>query len=104
MGSYQIDLVPERLRGEMAQFDILDMMAKRLLSKVNVSMRVMLVKWKLQVLKNLQCLMSTCMSVSLLKTSIKDGDVIAANTVLSHEIMVKIAEGGVKQFNILFHQ
>ncbi|MCP5773735.1 DNA-directed RNA polymerase subunit beta, partial [Klebsiella pneumoniae] len=24
MGSYQIDLVPERLRGEMAQFDILD--------------------------------------------------------------------------------
>ena len=27
---------------------------------------------------------------------------IAANTVLSHEIMVKIAEGGVKQFNILF--
>ena len=27
---------------------------------------------------------------------------IAANTVLSHEIMVKLAEGGVKQFNILF--
>ena len=24
MGSYQIDLVPDRLRGEMAQFDILD--------------------------------------------------------------------------------
>ncbi len=24
MGSYQIDLVPERLRGEMAQFDITD--------------------------------------------------------------------------------
>ncbi len=33
---------------------------------------------------------------------LKDGDVIAANTLLSHEIMVKLAEGGVKQFNILF--
>ncbi|MCH5142017.1 hypothetical protein JMU72_14545, partial [Mammaliicoccus sciuri] len=34
--------------------------------------------------------------------ALRDGEVIAANSVLSHEIMVKLAEGGVKQFNVLF--
>ena len=34
--------------------------------------------------------------------TLRDGEVIAANTLLSHEVMVKLAEGGVKQFNILF--
>ncbi len=67
-------------------------MARQLLSKVNVSMRVMYVKWKLQVLKNLQCLIEYLYErITAEDIPLKDGDVIAANTVLSHEIMVKIA-------------
>ncbi len=49
MGSYQIDLVPERLRGEMAQFDITDNEGKVIVEQGNVLTRAMYVKWKLQV-------------------------------------------------------
>lgn len=103
MGSYQIDLVPERLRGEMAQFDIADKDGKVIVEqgkRINARhVRQMEASGleKLSVPDEYLYERITAEDIPL-----KDGDVIAANTVLSHEIMVKIAEGGVKQFNILF--
>ena len=103
MGSYQIDLVPERLRGEMAQFDIADNDGKVIVEqgkRINARhVRQMEAAGltKLAVPDEYLYERITAEDISL-----RDGDVIAANTVLSHEIMVKIAEGGVKQFNILY--
>ncbi|MFB0984063.1 MAG: DNA-directed RNA polymerase subunit beta, partial [Acinetobacter towneri] len=103
MGSYQIDLVPERLRGEMAQFDITDADGKVIVEqgkRINARhVRQMEAAGleKLSVPDEYLYERITAEDIQL-----KDGDVIAANTLLSHEIMVKLAEGGVKQFNILF--
>ena len=103
MGSYQIDLVPERLRGEMAQFDITDTDGKVIVEqgkRINARhVRQMEAAGleKLSVPDEYLYERITAEDIQL-----KDGDVIAANTLLSHEIMVKLAEGGVKQFNILF--
>ncbi|RKG36564.1 DNA-directed RNA polymerase subunit beta [Acinetobacter rongchengensis] len=103
MGSYQIDLVPERLRGEMAQFDIADNDGKVIVEqgkRINARhVRQMEAAGltKLPVPDEYLYERITAEDITL-----RDGEVIAANTVLSHEIMVKIAEGGVKQFNILF--
>ncbi|MFC6051323.1 DNA-directed RNA polymerase subunit beta [Acinetobacter sp. Ac_877] len=103
MGSYQIDLVPERLRGEMAQFDILDADGKAI---VEQGKRI-----NARHVRQMEAAGLTKLSVpdeylyeriTAENITLRDGDVIAANTVLSHEIMVKLAEGGVKQFNILF--
>ena len=103
MGSYQIDLVPDRLRGEMAQFDILDNDGKAIVEqgkRINARhVRQMEAAnlAKLSVPDEYLYERITAEDITL-----KSGDVIPANTVLSHEIMVKLAEGGVKQFNILF--
>ena len=103
MGSYQIDLVPERLRGEMAQFDIVDNDGKTIVEqgkRINARhVRQMEAAGleKLSVPDEYLYERITAEDIPL-----KDGDVIAANTLLSHEVMVKLAEGGVKQFNILF--
>ena len=101
--SYQIDLVPDRLRGEMAQFDIAGEDGKviveqgkrinarhvRQMEAANLS--------KLAVPDEYLYERITAEDISL-----KDGEVLPANTVISHDILVKIAEAGVKQFNILF--
>ncbi|TCB82118.1 DNA-directed RNA polymerase subunit beta [Acinetobacter sp. ANC 4173] len=103
MGSYQIDLVPERLRGEMAQFDITDNDGKVIVEqgkRINARhVRQMEASGltKLSVPDEYLYERITAEDITL-----RDGDVIAANTLLSHEIMVKLAEGGVKQFNMLF--
>ncbi|USE83031.1 DNA-directed RNA polymerase subunit beta [Acinetobacter tibetensis] len=103
MGSYQIDLVPERLRGEMAQFDITDNEGKVIVEqgkRINARhVRQMEASGltKLSVPDEYLYERITAEDITL-----RDGDVIAANTLLSHEIMVKLAEGGVKQFNMLF--
>ena len=103
MGSYQIDLVPERLRGEMAQFDITDNEGKVIVEqgkRINARhVRQMEASGltKLSVPDEYLYERITAEDITL-----RDGEVIAANTLLSHEIMVKLAEGGVKQFNILF--
>ncbi|RZG45465.1 MULTISPECIES: DNA-directed RNA polymerase subunit beta [Acinetobacter] len=103
MGSYQIDLVPERLRGEMAQFDIVDNDGKAI---VEQGKRI-----NARHVRQMEAAGLTKLSVpdeylyeriTAEDIALRDGEVIAANTVLSHEILVKIAEGGVKQFNILF--
>lgn len=102
-GSYQIDLVPERLRGEMAQFDIADNDGKVIVEqgkRINARhVRQMEASGltKLSVPDEYLYERITAEDITL-----RDGDVIAANTLLSHEIMVKLAEGGVKQFNILY--
>jgi len=103
MGSYQIDLVPERLRGEMAQFDIVDNDGKAIVEqgkRINARhVRQMEAAGltKLPVPDEYLYERITAEDIVL-----KDGEVITANTVLSHEILVRIAEGGIKQFNILF--
>ncbi|MFC3902056.1 DNA-directed RNA polymerase subunit beta [Acinetobacter marinus] len=103
MGSYQIDLVPDRLRGEMAQFDIAGEDGKviveqgkrinarhvRQMEAANLS--------KLPVPDEYLYERITAEDISL-----KDGEILPANTVISHDILVKIAEAGIKQFNILF--
>ncbi|EOR04360.1 DNA-directed RNA polymerase subunit beta [Acinetobacter tandoii] len=103
MGSYQIDLVPERLRGEMAQFDITDNDGKVIVEqgkRINARhVRQMEASGltKLSVPDEYLYERITAQDITL-----RDGEVIPANTLLSHEVMVKLAEGGVKQFNILF--
>ncbi|WP_296283348.1 DNA-directed RNA polymerase subunit beta [uncultured Acinetobacter sp.] len=103
MGSYQIDLVPERLRGEMAQFDITDNDGKVIVEqgkRINARhVRQMEASGlsKLSVPDEYLYERITAEDITL-----KDGDIIPANTLLSHEVMVKLAEGGVKQFNILY--
>lgn len=103
MGSYQIDLVPERLRGEMAQFDITDNEGKVI---VEQGKRI-----NARHVRQMEAAGLTKLSVpdeylyeriTAEDITLRDGEVIAANTLLSHEVMVKLAEGGVKQFNILF--
>ncbi|WP_448761581.1 DNA-directed RNA polymerase subunit beta [Acinetobacter tandoii] len=103
MGSYQIDLVPERLRGEMAQFDIADNDGKVI---VEQGKRI-----NARHVRQMEAAGLTKLSVpdeylyeriTAEDITLRDGEVIAANTLLSHEVMVKLAEGGVKQFNILF--
>ena len=103
MGSYQIDLVPDRLRGEMAQFDIVDNDGKVI---VEQGKRINARHVRQMEAANLEKLSVPdeylYERITAEDISLKNGDVISANTVLSHEIMVKLAEGGVKQFNILF--
>jgi len=102
-GSYQIDLIPERLRGEMAQFDIVGKgktiveQGKRInarhvrqmeeagLTKLPVPDEYLYGRIIAQNIRN------------------KSGDVIVeANTVLVHEVLVKLVEAGLTQFNVLF--
>ncbi|XID74780.1 DNA-directed RNA polymerase subunit beta [Alkanindiges sp. WGS2144] len=101
--TYQIDLVPERLRGEMAQFDINDKDGKVIVEqgkRINARhVRQMEAAGltKLAVPDEYLYERITAEDISL-----KSGDVVEANTVISHEVLVKLVEGGVKQFNILF--
>ena len=101
--SYQIDLVPDRLRGEMAQFDIAGEDGKVIVEqgkRINARhVRQMEAAnlTKLAVPDEYLYERITAEDISL-----KDGEVLPANTVISHDILVKIAEAGVKQFNILF--
>ncbi|MCJ8145668.1 DNA-directed RNA polymerase subunit beta [Acinetobacter sp. A3.8] len=101
--SYQIDLVPDRLRGEMAQFDIAGEDGKVIVEqgkRINARhVRQMEAAnlTKLAVPDEYLYERITAEDISL-----KDGEVLPSNTVISHDILVKIAEAGVKQFNILF--
>ena len=103
MGSYQIDLVPERLRGEMAQFDIAGADGKVIVEqgkRINARhVRQMEASGLEKLSVPDEYLYERIIAEDV---ALRDGEVIAANTVLSHEIMVKLAEGGVKQFNVLF--
>lgn len=103
MGSYQIDLIPERLRGEMAQFDIADEAGKVI---VEQGKRI-----NARHVRQMEAAGLTKLSVpdeylyeriTAEDISLKDGQILPANTVISHDVLVKIAEAGIKQFNILF--
>ncbi len=103
MGSYQIDLVAERLRGEMAQFDIKDKDGKVL---VEQGKRI-----NARHVRQIEAAGITKLDIPdeylyervlAEDVELKDGSVLSANTQLSHDLLVKLAENGVKQFNILF--
>ena len=101
--TYQIDLVPERLRGEMAQFDIADKDGKTIVEqgkRINARhVRQMEAAGLTKLAVPDEYLYERILAEDI---SLKSGDVIEANTVISHEILVKLAEGGIKQFNMLF--
>jgi DNA-directed RNA polymerase subunit beta len=102
-GSYQIDLVPERLRGEMAQFDIASADGKVIVEqgkRINarhVRQMEQSGLTRLPVPDEYLYERITAENVTL-----RDGSVLDANTVITHEILVKLAESGVKTFNMLF--
>ena len=101
--TYQIDLVPERLRGEMAQFDIADKDGKTIVEqgkRINARhVRQMEAAGLTKLAVPDEYLYERILAEDI---TLKSGDVIEANTVISHEILVKLAEGGIKQFNMLF--
>ena len=101
--TYQIDLVPERLRGEMAQFDIADKDGKTIVEqgkRINARhVRQMETAGLTKLAVPDEYLYERILAEDI---TLKSGDVIEANTVISHEILVKLAEGGIKQFNMLF--
>ncbi|TEU26789.1 DNA-directed RNA polymerase subunit beta [Alkanindiges illinoisensis] len=101
--TYQIDLVPERLRGEMSQFDITDKDGKVIVEqgkRINARhVRQMEAAGLTKLAVPDEYLYERLIAEDI---SLKNGDVIEANTVISHEVLVKLAEGGIKQFNILF--
>jgi DNA-directed RNA polymerase subunit beta len=101
--TYQIDLIPERLRGEMSQFDIADKDGKVIVEqgkRINARhVRQMEAAGLTKLSVPDEYLYERILAEDV---TVKNGDVIEANTVISHEVLVKLAEGGVKQFNILF--
>jgi DNA-directed RNA polymerase subunit beta len=101
--TYQIDLVPERLRGEMSQFDITDKDGKVIVEqgkRINARhVRQMEAAGLTKLAVPDEYLYERIIAEDI---TLKNGDVIEANTVVSHEVLVKLAEGNVKQFNILF--
>jgi DNA-directed RNA polymerase subunit beta len=101
--SYQIDLVPERLRGEMSQFDITDKDGKVIVEqgkRINARhVRQMEAAGLTKLAVPDEYLYERIIAQDI---TLKSGDVVEANTVVSHEVLVKLVEGGVKQFNILF--
>ena len=102
-GSYQIDLVPERLRGEMAQFDI-----KALDGKVIVEQGKRINARHVRQMEQAGLVKLPVPDEYLYErilgedVSLRDGSVVDTNTVIGHEVLVKLAENGVKQFNLLF--
>ncbi len=102
-GSYQIDLVPERLRGEMAQFDITALDGKVIVEqgkRINARhVRQMEQAGLVKLPVPDEYLYERILGEDV---SLRDGSVVDSNTVISHEVLVKLAENGVKQFNLLF--
>ncbi|RYY78015.1 MAG: DNA-directed RNA polymerase subunit beta [Moraxellaceae bacterium] len=101
--TYQIDLVPERLRGEMSQFDITDKDGKVIVEqgkRINARhVRQMEAAGLTKLAVPDEYLYERIIAEDI---TLKGGDVIEANTVISHEVLVKLAEAGIKQFNMLF--
>ena len=101
--TYQIDLVPERLRGEMAQFDIADKDGKTIVEqgkRINARhVRQMETAGLEKLAVPDEYLYERIIAEDI---ALKDGEIVEANTVISHEVLVKLAEGGIKQFNMLF--
>ena len=100
---YQIDLVPERLRGEMAQFDIKDDSGKII---VEQGKRI-----NARHVRQIEAANLTKLPVpdeylferiTAEDLTLKEGEILPANTLLSRDLLVKIAEAGIKEFNILF--
>jgi len=102
-GSYQIDLIPERLRGEMAQFDIKTPEGKVIVEQGKRINARHVRQMEQAELKRLpvpdEYLYERILAQDV---TLRDGSVVDANTVITHEVLVKLAENGVKLFNMLF--
>lgn len=102
-GSYQIDLVPDRLRGEMAQFDIVTPDGKTIVEAGKRINARHVRQMEQAELKRLPVPDEYLYERILANTvQLPNGNAIEANTVLTHEVLVKLAEGGIKQFDLLF--
>ncbi len=100
---FEIELVPERLQGELAQFDIVDKTGKVL---VEQGKRI-----NNRRIKEIEAAGLTKLSVPdeylyervLATDVVVDGTIIArANTVIDHETLVKLAGADIQEFSILF--
>ncbi|MCP3897595.1 MAG: DNA-directed RNA polymerase subunit beta, partial [Moraxella sp.] len=101
--SFEVELVPERLMGEMAQFDIVAPDGKVIVEqgkRIN-SRRI----------KEIQATGMTTLAVPdeylyeriLAEDIVAGEEVIArANTLITHELLIKLLEKDIKQFKILF--
>ena len=101
--SFEVELVPERLMGEMAQFDIVAPDGKVIVEqgkRIN-SRRI----------KEIQATGMTTLAVPdeylyeriLAEDIVAGEEVIArANTLITHELLIKLLEKNIKQFKILF--
>ena len=101
--SFEVELVPERLMGEMAQFDIVAPDGKVIVEqgkRIN-SRRI----------KEIQATGMTTLAVPdeylyeriLAEDIVVGEEVIArANTLITHELLIKLLEKDIKQFKILF--
>ncbi|MDE2420831.1 MAG: DNA-directed RNA polymerase subunit beta [Gammaproteobacteria bacterium] len=103
-GSYQIDLIPERLRGEMAQFDIVGKGNKVIVEqgkRINARhVRQMEEAGLTKLPVPDEYLYGRILAHNIYN---KAGDlIIEANTVLVHEVLVKLVEAGVVEFSMLF--
>ncbi len=102
-GGYQIDLVPDRLRGELAQFDIKAADGKVIVEqgkRINARhVRQMEQAELKRLLVPDEYLYERILADTI---KLKDGTVLDANTLITHDVLVKLAENGVREFNMLF--
>ena len=102
-GAYQIDLQPERLRGEMAQFDIVAPDGKVIVEQ-NKRINARHVRRMEEAGMSRLSVPDEYLYGRILaeNVTLNDKSVLDANTPLTHEVLVKLATGGAQQFNMLF--
>ena len=100
---FEIEIVPERLMGEMAQFDILDKDGKVI---VEQGKRI-----NARRIKEIQAAKLTKLAVPdeylyerIIASDIVVNDevLVRANTLIDHEVLTKLAQSGIDSFDILF--
>ncbi len=102
-GQYEIDLVPERLRGEMSQFDIKTADGKVIIEagkRINARHVRQMEQAELTRLPVPdEYLYERILGDTI---TLRDGHTIEANTLITHDVLVKLADSEIKQFNMLF--
>ena len=104
---FEIDLVPDRLRGEMAQFDIVDGDGNVIVEQGKRINAVRIRQIEEAGLKKLAVPDEYLYERILAEDIVVDDEVIArANTLIDHELLVKLSQSegkdAIKQFDILF--
>ncbi len=100
---FEIELVAERLRGEMAQFDIVSPEGKVLIEQGKRINARTVRQIELAKITNLPVPDDYLYERILAHDIVVDDEVIArANQLIDHETLVKITNKGIKEFDILF--